>query len=227
MLLVTAFKKFSAASREWRAGLLKNYIQPDPSWKILDLGGGTGDHIAAVFPEMSNITVCDYSDADLEVARRKHGFSTVRADGSSELPFSDGQFDLVFCSSVIEHVTGPKDEVIAIEDSSDFLQVARQHQKIFADEIRRIAKRYFVQTPHKYFVVESHSWLPFGIVMLPRRQQAQVLRTFSHFWPKSTVPDWNLLVPDEMQSLFPDADIVLEKFAGLPKSIMAIKSAQQ
>jgi hypothetical protein len=115
--------------------------------------------------------------------------------------------------------------VIAIENSRDFELVARQHQKIFADEIRRIGKRYFVQTPHKYFLVESHSWLPFGIVMLPRRQQAQVLRTFAHFWPKSTVPDWNLLVAGEMQALFPDSDIVIERFAGLPKSIMAIKAA--
>jgi hypothetical protein len=224
MLLVNAFKKFSASSREWRASLLKHYIQPDSAWKILDLGGGTGDHIAAVFPGMNNITVCDYSDEDLEVARRKHGYATVRADGSNELPFATNQFDFVFCSSVIEHVTGPKDEVIAMENNSDFQKVARQHQKVFADEIRRIGKRYFVQTPHKYFLVESHSWLPFGIVMLPRRQQAQVLRTFAHFWPKSTVPDWNLLVAGEMQTLFPDADVVIERFAGLPKSIMAIKA---
>lgn len=224
MLIVNAFKKFSSSSREWRAGLLKHHIQPDSSWKILDLGGGTGDHIEAVFPGLRNITVCDYSDEDLDIARRKHGYATVRADGSNKLPFADREFDLVFCSSVIEHVTGPKDDVIAIQSSSEFKRVANRHQKVFADEIRRIGKRYFVQTPHKYFVVESHSWLPFGIVMLPRRQQAKVLRTFAHFWPKSTVPDWNLLVAGEMQALFPEANIIMERFAGLPKSIMAIKA---
>ncbi len=198
----------------------------DPSWRVLDLGGGTGDHINLIMPDHRNVVIADLLEDELAVARERYGYDTVQFDGSGKLPFADKQFDLVFCSSVIEHVTGPKEEMIATTDGSVFGEVAWTHQEAFANEIRRVGRRYYVQTPHRHFVIESHSWLPGAIVALPRPAQIRLLRRVSqsNFWPKTTLPDWNLLIPRDMQDLFPDAEIVVERSFGLPKSIMAIKS---
>lgn len=49
--------------------------------------------------------------------------------GSGKLPFAARQFDLVFCSSVIEHVTGPRHEMIATTDGDEFRRRAWQHQQ--------------------------------------------------------------------------------------------------
>src|SRR5690554_5132707 len=50
--------------------------------------------------------------------------------------FPDGFFDLVFSNSVIEHL------------------YTFENQQLMAKEIQRVGKRYFVQTPNKYFFLE-------------------------------------------------------------------------
>ena len=224
-MLRSIFAKYSAKSRERRGEILRKHIQLKPESRILDLGGGTGDHINRIFPNHKNVVVCDILDDDLAIARSKYGYDTVSLEEDKPLPFSDAEFYFVFCSSVIEHVTGPKAIVMKIENDKEFQMVASRHQKFFADEIRRISKRYYVQTPHRYFLVESHSWLPMLIVLVSRKTQIKILKFFasSKFWPKSTEPDWNLLTPKEMSALFPEAYISIEKSFGFSKSIMAIK----
>jgi len=223
MVFQRIFGWFSNRSRQRRAATLASFIKPEPDWRILDLGGGTGEHIHRVFPNCRNITVCDYSAADLAIARDRFGYTTIQADGSDRLPFADGEFDLVFCSSVIEHVTGPKDSIIKMTNGREFQNTAFHFQQKFAAEIRRVGKRYYVQTPHRYFIIESHTWLPLIIVLLPRPLQIRTIAFFNRFWPKQTEPDWNLLVPSQMKHLFPDAKLILERSGWMPKSIMAIR----
>jgi SAM-dependent methyltransferase len=71
----------------------------------------------------------------------------VACDGRA-LPFPDGSFDLVLSNAVIEHV-GDKED-----------------QERFVREHSRVAQRYVITTPNRYFPVESHTrrlfvhWLP-------------------------------------------------------------------
>jgi hypothetical protein len=81
-----------------------------------------------------------------------------------------------------------------------------------------------VQTPYRYFIIESHSWLPGIIVFLPRPVLVHVLRFMNKFWPKQTSPDWRLLTIGEFSQMFPDAKIEREKSLGFVKSLMAIKA---
>ncbi len=71
----------------------------------------------------------------------------VRADAAAGLPFASGEFDLVYCSSVIEHVHPAR-------------------RAAFAAEIRRVARGWYVQTPAFSFPLEPHSLLP-GAHWLP------------------------------------------------------------
>ena len=62
----------------------------------------------------------------------------VEGDGTN-LQYADGSFDLVFSNSVIEHV-GEFDT-----------------QRRFANEMLRVGKRIYCQTPNKWFLL-SHIW---------------------------------------------------------------------
>jgi hypothetical protein len=188
----------------------------------LDLGGGSGDHIASIIDDRSVVTVADTDEGALQRAREVYGFKAVKLDGSPKLDFPDKSFDIVFCSSVIEHVTGPKDVVYSTTDDAEFRDLARQNQAIFASEIVRVTKRYFVQTPNRGFPVETHSGLPFFLFMMPRRVQIPVIAFFAKFWFTDTSADYYLLGAGEMAELFPNSRIVREKFAGFTKSIIAI-----
>ena len=216
---------YSTRARAKRAELLTKHIRLKPEDRVLDLGGGTGSHFHCVFPDHRKVVIADVLEDDLKLAREKYGYETAQLrDGDETLPFGDKEFDIVFCSSVLEHVTGPKDEIEWTKDGAHFEAVGRKHQFAFATEIRRIARRYYVQTPYRYFIIESHSWLPGIIVFLPRPVLVHLLRFTNKFWPKRTSPDWRLLTIGEFSQMFPDATIEREKSLGFIKSLMAIKA---
>ena len=127
------------------------------------------------------------------------------------MPFTDESFDVVFSNSVIEHMGKWED------------------QKRFAGEIRRVGKRYFVQTPNYYFPVEPHFITPF-IHWLPRSVGRRLIGlTVRYLLTRDlqrsleVFDEVRLLRPKEMRDMFPDAKIVYERVLGLPKSIFAIK----
>lgn len=139
-------------------------------------------------------------------------YEYVQGDGCA-LPFEDRSFEIVFSNSVIEHLG------------------TRERQRAFAEEIRRVGRNYYVQTPSKWFPVEPHYLTP-GIQFLPRRCQVTLLRNGT-VWGWITRPsremcermanEIRLLDRRQMAELFPDATIKKEKFLGLTKSITAIR----
>lgn len=194
--------------------------------RILDLGCGDGSNIANILKDTlvspQNVYVADIGAHVEEVAKR-FGFTPVHIPESGQLPFDDQFFDIVFCSSVIEHVTIPKAEEWRMIPGTSFSKQAKSRQAEFASEIRRLAKQYFVQTPNKWFLIESHTWLPF-FGWLPRCALIPMLKLSNRIWVKKTSPDWYLLTKGDMQRLFPGAEIRVENVFGLTKSIMSIKS---
>ena len=186
MLIKKVFRLYSEKCRKKRAEFFLNLLKPTPRNKILDLGSGDGSHIASIIPFRKNVYLADISAEDLKRAK-KYGFekTILLKEDDSMLPFPDKYFDIVFCSSVIEHVTGPKNKIIKIKENRLFSELAFKYQLSFANEIRRISKRYFVQTPYKYFLIESHTWLLFIIVLLPRELQIRLIDFLNNTkWPK-------------------------------------------
>lgn len=229
-LITKLVRNFSKEARKKRAALFRNSFQLDENTKILDLGSETGSAINLILQDTpikpENVYIADINSDVLEKGKEQYGFVPVLIDESGRLPFDDQFFDIVYCSSVIEHVTVPKKEVWSFYSGEKFKQQALKHQKEFAREIQRLGKQYFVQTPYRYFPVESHSWLPF-IGWLPRRLVIPILKFTNLFWLKKTYPDWYLLKKNEMSMLFEDRTIIDEKSFGLTKSIMAIKSEKE
>ena len=223
------FKGASQRARRKRAAVFRsrfNWIGPET--RVLDLGSRDGSNIARVLEGLSvtaaNIHIADVNAVEVRSGAARFGFTPVVLEESEQLPFTDRYFDLVYCSSVIEHVTIPKHEVWRVTDDAAFHERAAAHQRAFAAEIRRVARAYFVQTPNRAFPIESHTWLPF-MSYLPRRSLVAALRLSNRIWIKSTAPDWRLLRREDMALLFPDAEILCETVFGMTKSFMAVRGA--
>lgn len=218
-------KSFSGRARKVRAEIFRQQFLIDENTKILDLGSETGSNIKFVLDgtraQASNIYIADIDSFAVEKGRENFGFIPVVISESEGLPFPDGYFDIVYCSSVIEHVTIPKNSVWTTYSGAEFKKKSLERQTAFANEIRRLGKQYFVQTPYRHFPVESHSWLPF-VAWLPRWLLILTLRITNTFWVKNTSPDWYLLNKRELSALFPEARIAEENKWGMTKSIMAI-----
>jgi SAM-dependent methyltransferase len=138
--------------------------------RVLDVGCGALG-LRALEPEL-DITGVDLAE------RPDYPGPFVRADASAGLPFADDEFDLVYCSSVIEHVP-------------------RVRRAAFAAELRRVGRGWFVQTPAYSFPLEPHSLLP-GAHWLP-------LRIRRPYWSLGAAGEWEeiqLLRRAEMEALF-------------------------
>ena len=100
-----------------------------------------------------------------------------------------------------------------------------------ANEIRRVGKNYFVQTPNLYFPLEPHWLFPF-FQFLPFRLRVFMTQNFDiGGYPKTKdfakavnrVKEVKLLSENEMRHLFPDGKCYREKFFLLTKSIVMYK----
>jgi hypothetical protein len=225
--LTGLIQKFSTRARARRARQFRDAFTLTADTTVLDLGSQWGAHIHSVLagtpvrPE--NTYIADIDKVALERGAREYGYQPVLVGEDGRLPFPDGYFDIVYCSSVIEHVTLPKSEIWSTRSGKVFRERSLTHQRAFAREIQRVGRQFFVQTPYRWFVLEAHSWLPF-VGWLPREMVVPILKHSRKFWLKWTAPDWHLLNKRQLASMFEGAEIRDEKWMGLTKSIMAVKT---
>ncbi len=223
------FDSFSGAARAKRAAQFREMFSLDEQTRILDLGCEDGSNINRILtgtrvrPE--NVHIADIYEESVAEGEKSYGYRGTVLSEEGPLPFGDDEFDVVYCSSVIEHVTLPKSELWDCRSGREFRTRSFARQMDLANEIRRIGRRHFVQTPAVIFPIESHTWLPLA-GYLPRRALLPVLRFFNRFWEYRIDPDFNLLSRHDMQKLFPDSEIIGERKFGFTKSWMAVKSAR-
>jgi hypothetical protein len=201
-------KSLSARARAKRWEELLRRFPGFASMRILDLGGTPAFwRTTPVRPE--HVTVVNV-DPTLDPGDR---WIDVRIADACDPNVALGTFDLVISNSLLEHV-GPH---------------ARRQE--LADRIRSAADRYWVQTPNRYFPVEPH-WLFPGFQFLPFGARVFVTRIWSggHRHSRNRaramelVREVELVGPGEMRRLFPDGELWIERFLGLPKSLVAIRA---
>lgn len=176
---------------------------------ILDVGGTSYQWDYLKSP--ASITILN-SDARIAASSGAERYTYVVGDGR-RLPYNDSYFDLVFSNSVIEHV-GSLDD-----------------QARFAVETRRVGKQIYCQTPNKWFFIEPHLVAPF-IHWLPVGIQKRLVRWCS-VWGWATKPNQQrvveflsttrLLTYRELTRLFPDCEILRERFLGMTKSFIVVR----
>jgi 2-polyprenyl-3-methyl-5-hydroxy-6-metoxy-1,4-benzoquinol methylase len=198
----------SETVRRWREQRYHRFMalcDVSPGERILDVGAGEGGALER-FNSENPIIAVDVLPRPTEWLKQRN-VEVLTADGTN-LPFSDGEFPVVFSSSVIEHVP-----------------VELQQQ--FAREIQRVGKRYFVQTPNRYFPIEPHYQVPL-FQFLPETWRRSLNRRFTLGWrEKGHWAEANLLSARDLRRLFPDAEIHRERLFGLTKSLMAVRRRAQ
>jgi SAM-dependent methyltransferase len=215
--------------RQSRINRFIELIHPVSGMSILDLGGWDGrllQQIVAASRLSGGRWIVADIDPQVEMASEVHGFETVVLREGSALPFEDGEIDVVWCNSVIEHITPGPDEACVVPGKiadKDWRCRSYDLQRAFASEIRRISKSYFVQTPDRRFPIEVHTAIP-GASYLSHNSTIRLASLLKRFWPRPIgYVDWNLLTLNDMQTLFPDGSVEVESFLGVPKSIIAWK----
>lgn len=114
---------------------------------VLDVGATSdqtytsSNYLEAWYPQKERITACGIDDASF-LEGLYPGLRFVTANGL-DLPFRDGEFDVVHSSAVLEHVGAPANQVRLIRECA---RVAR--------------KAIFLTTPNRWFPVEFHTVLP-------------------------------------------------------------------
>ena len=101
----------------------------------------------------------------------------------------------------------------------------------FAEEFKRVAPDYFLQTPNFWFPLEPHFMTPFFHWLPQKLRVWMIQRVNLGQWPKQAALDdarcavesIHLLTREELRSLFPDAEIEVERVLGLPKSLIAMR----
>lgn len=177
-----------------RKNMYKDFVsecRPQPSDSVLDLGVTPDEYLAdsnmfeQLYPWKTRITAASVEDCSNFVS--KYGlkeFIFVRS--KAPLPFRDREFDILFCSAVLEHVG------------------TREDQRFFLSECLRVADRVFLTTPNRWFPVEMHTFIPFLHWLPWSRFQKIASPIRSGFW--SDINNLNVLgkrdvlsMPDEVK----------------------------
>jgi hypothetical protein len=184
----------------------------DKATQIIDVGGTTAfwEAIWNEVPDNVSLTIVNLAPQQV---RNSLPVRFITGDARCLSQFGDQHFDYCFSNSVIEHVGTLAD------------------QRAMANEVRRIANGYFLQTPYRYFPMEPHFHVPLWAQM-PLWLRTTLHQSMNLGWipaqpdylnAREDVEQIRLLTIREMRLLFPDGQLRLERFGGLVKSIMAIR----
>jgi methyltransferase family protein len=179
--------------------------------RILDIGGTNTFWEQRGWADREDVEI---TLVNVEPQPRAHATIDPRVGDATDLgDFADGSFDVVFSNSVIEHLE------------------TFERQAAMAGEVRRLAPRYWVQTPNFWFPVEPHfltpawHWLPIGVrvTMLRRRRWGWRGPCPDVGEARAAVREVRLMRGSEVRELFAGATIRTERIGPFVKSFVAVR----
>jgi len=198
---------FANKARKRIFDIFMSRMRPTTSSSVLDLGVTPdrtlpeSNFFEKFYPYKNKITAASIEDASF-LEKDYPGLRFAKISPGA-LPFRDNEFDILFCSAVIEHVG------------------EREIQRAFIRESVRVARAFFLTTPNRKFPIEFHTFLPF-MHWLPQRTHQSLLRHLGlHFWAKTE--NLNLLTPRTFLDLLPPCKslhVVNFRLFGLPSNIV-------
>lgn len=196
--------------------LIKSVHAKKDSVNILDVGGRQTYwmSLTGTFLNDHNVIVTILNlPSDLQ-GQDDETFKHVTGDACNMPEFGQNEFDIVHSNSVIEHV-GNWNKI-----------------KDFAREVSRVGPNLFVQTPYFWFPIEPHfikllyHWLPrpwrvLIFMRLGMHCQARAIDLDDAI--KRVEDDPYLLDLQMFRFLFPDSEIIKERYLLMTKSMVAVR----
>lgn len=195
--------------------IMQSILAEKGSCTVLDLGGteqywDIGSDFLQDNADRIHVTLVNTDPIDVKKPRL---FTALQGSATDEALLQGQSFDFVHSNSVIEHVGQFAD------------------MRLFAANVRRLAARYYIQTPNYWFPYEPHFRF-LGFQYLPERLRIEMLHRFPlGFFSRQR--DWNdaswlvrhhrLLSAGQMKALFPEAEIKFEKVIFFNKSVIAVR----
>jgi predicted SAM-dependent methyltransferase len=181
--------------RDQIAKLAKHFGRPVV---ILDVGGRADYWNNVGFDNVAAIRLLNSDESELHRKQTSDLFSSEVGDARNLSNYADKSVDLVHSNSVIEHV-GQWQDMCAM-----------------ADEVLRVGRSGWIQTPAWEFPIEPHFRLPF-LHWFGQPLRRAMLRGSSHYGPMNIrdrryhIDRINLLSYGEVKSLFPECEVFVER----------------
>lgn len=213
-------KSFAARLRARRLApllaMIEDVFRQHGFVNVVDIGGTEAywNIVPGEYLDRHKVSITLVNLPGVETSADHGRFRFVAADGCDLAGMGDGSFHIAHSNSVVEHV-GDWD-----------------HMRQFAQEVRRVAPKYFVQTPDYRFPIEPHCMTPL-FHWLPKRVRVWMVLHFQlGHWSKAatvdeavqTVDSARLLTKAKFRALFDDAQILTERLFLLPKSLIAVRN---
>lgn len=204
----------SSRFRNKRARILLNKLSAFnlDEIKILDVGGSSyfWNEIRNSLINSDKLVIVNLSKEEIGVGE----YNKIVGDGKTLSFIKDNSFDVVVSNSVIEHL-------------GTFNQ-----QREMAENIKRVGKYYFIQTPAFIFPFEPHFLFPF-FHWMPKWVRVKLVQNFDLGWfmkqkfiedAEKLVNPIRILKKRELKELFPNSQIIPERFWFITKSYFVIST---
>ena len=180
------------------------YLNADENSTIIDFGGLPYDWVDVGF---KGKVLC-VSLSNIREGKWGTGNIQYRKMNLLDNNFQDKEFDICYSNSLLEHV-------------------GKKNQKDIANEIIRVSKKFWVQIPYRYFLLEPHYRFPF-FHAFPQTVKHFIAKNWTPLFMKENyylneVDSIYLPTYSEYKTLFDEGEIIKEKFLGLTKSLIAIQ----
>lgn len=212
---MSLFSRLSNSSRARKLSLFNEMMKPTHQTKVLEIGAQLNPdtdmepQLIHTYPWKANICAVNISAEHISAIKRRYPEIEAVVCDACRLPWPDKCFDVAYCNAVIEHV-----------GSFD-----RQRQ--MAAEIMRVARRWFVTTPNRWFPFEFHMRLPL-VTWLPGDSYLRIgnIISYNHVQGKYTVgarrQDLRLMSARELRTCFPDSRIIKQRVTFMAETLIAV-----
>jgi SAM-dependent methyltransferase len=189
--------------------LFMREFTPGPETSVLDIGVTSdttfqeSNYFEKLYPYPHRVTCVGTEDGS-HLLVEYPGLIYRRVQPGAALPFSDGEFDIVFSNAVIEHAG------------------SRREQAAFAHEACRVGKAFFITTPSRLFPIEHHTGLPLLHYLPPPLFRAALRHTRYRYWADEQ--NLNILTARAFTRLFPEEVMPIVRtvsLAGIPSNLVA------